>query len=572
MKRGSFFKKIAIMLVASTLLTSCGKEQNAEMVELPPIEHETFEPHTIELSERELEEMRLTDLTSQYSNYFEDYPVEYNHIDSYLSNEQVDQIIEYSNIETHCERRFELDPELFFEILKENSEKYVSEHSEFRIPFLEEPFIEEHVIDFETNLRYTIDTIINGKNDIYEDLHQVENLTIVFGNASKFYSSSEDDERYYLVYASEDDSIILGVYDSFQNIIVVDDESISLIASMYYDLEDQDKKFNDILLETLLHEFNHVREKACECRIEQGAKLDNMFVYDGSYISTISEASAESDLYIMGKYPQSHSMLFGDYVYENERADELLLLTLALCNEDAKIEDYYNAIFNTDYAALHNFYDLRSREEIYDFYHIVYSIDSKNFRNNLWEKIYTEEELENKTYFDYTVDVGYAYRVDIFRMVLEKLTRYTDEKGPRLFSLRDNLAVFDILKSIVVKNAYEYYEDDSNPEMVRYRKYYEEYMVENIVALENKYIEFLSEYYGVSISDIRSMENSEIIEYVQTIINVANYEYTDQSKDKEALSLFSKFPILSTLLRKRYISFYDYPDFVESNQELIFKP
>lgn len=571
MKRGSFFKKVAALLAAATLFTSCGKQSSEEIVDMPPIETEE-ETHTIEMSEYEIEQMYQDKLTDLYADYFQDYPVNYNHIEEYLSNEQVDQIIEYSNIETHCERRYELDPELFFDILKENSENYVSLHPEFRIPFLEEPYVEKHVVDFEANLRYTINTIINGKNDIYEDLHQVEKLTVVFGNASKFYSNSEDDERYYLVYASEDDSVILGVYDSVQNIIVVDDEAIELITSMYYELEDQQEKFNDILLETLLHEFNHVRQKACECRINQGLVLDNMFVYDGSYISTISEASAESDLYIMGKYPHGYGMQFGDYVYESERADELLLLTLAICNEDAKIEDYYNAISNTDYAALYNFYDLRSREEIYDFYHIVYSIDSKNFRNNLWEKIYTEEELEEKTYFDYNVDIGYAYRVDIFRMVLEKLTEFTDKKGPKSFTLRDNLAVFNILKNIVVKDAYEYYEDDTNPEMVRYRKYYEEYMVSNIVILENRYVDYLSQYYGVSVSDIRKMENTEISEYVQTLINVANYEYSGNSKDKEALSLFGRLPILDSLLRKRYISFYDYPDFIEDNQELIFGP
>ncbi|MCX4366004.1 MAG: hypothetical protein OSJ70_09585 [Bacilli bacterium] len=571
MKRGSFFKKVAALLAAATLFTSCGKQSSEEIVDMPPIETEE-ETHTIEMSEYEIEQMYQDKLTDLYADYFQDYPVNYNHIEEYLSNEQVDQIIEYSNIETHCERRYELDPELFFDILKENSENYVSLHPEFRIPFLEEPYVEKHVVDFEANLRYTINTIINGKNDIYEDLHQVEKLTVVFGNASKFYSNSEDDERYYLVYASEDDSVILGVYDSVQNIIVVDDEAIELITSMYYELEDQQEKFNDILLETLLHEFNHVRQKACECRVNQGLVLDNMFVYDGSYISTISEASAESDLYIMGKYPHGYGMQFGDYVYESERADELLLLTLAICNEDAKIEDYYNAISNTDYAALYNFYDLRSREEIYDFYHIVYSIDSKNFRNNLWEKIYTEEELEEKTYFDYNVDIGYAYRVDIFRMVLEKLTEFTDKKGPKSFTLRDNLAVFNILKNIVVKDAYEYYEDDTNPEMVRYRKYYEEYMVSNIVILENRYVDYLSQYYGVSVSDIRKMENTEISEYVQTLINVANYEYSGNSKDKEALSLFGRLPILDSLLRKRYISFYDYPDFIEDNQELIFGP
>lgn len=571
MKRGSFFKKVAALLAAATLFTSCGKQSSEEIVDMPPIETEE-ETHTIEMSEYEIEQMYQDKLTDLYADYFQDYPVNYNHIEEYLSNEQVDQIIEYSNIETHCERRYELDPELFFDILKENSENYVSLHPEFRIPFLEEPYVEKHVVDFEANLRYTINTIINGKNDIYEDLHQVEKLTVVFGNASKFYSNSEDDERYYLVYASEDDSVILGVYDSVQNIIVVDDEAIELITSMYYELEDQQEKFNDILLETLLHEFNHVRQKACECRVNQGLVLDNMFVYDGSYISTISEASAESDLYIMGKYPHGYGMQFGDYVYESERADELLLLTLAICNEDAKIEDYYNAISNTDYAALYNFYDLRSREEIYDFYHIVYSIDSKNFRNNLWEKIYTEEELEEKTYFDYNVDIGYAYRVDIFRMVLEKLTEFTDKKGQKSFTLRDNLAVFNILKNIVVKDAYEYYEDDTNPEMVRYRKYYEEYMVSNIVILENRYVDYLSQYYGVSVSDIRKMENTEISEYVQTLINVANYEYSGNSKDKEALSLFGRLPILDSLLRKRYISFYDYPDFIEDNQELIFGP
>lgn len=573
MKRGLLFKKIAMTVIASIFLTSCGKVENTQDTTL--YAHDEYakesESHEVELSERELEEMRLDKLTDEYSEYFSMYPIEYKHIESYLSPDQIDQIIDCSNIETHCERRYELDPELFFDILKENSEKYVAEHSEFRIPFLEDLYFEEHAVEFETNLRYTIDTIINGKNDIYEDLHQVEKLTIVFGNASEFYSkSSEDDERYYLVYASEDDSIILGVYDSIQNIIVVDDDAITMISSMYYDLEDQHKKFNDLLLETLLHEFNHVRQKACECRVEQGIVLDNMFVYDGRYISTISESSAESDLYIMGKYPNGHSMQFGDYVYESERADELLLLSLALCNEDAKIEDYYNAIADTDYAALYNFYDLRSREEIHDFYNIVYAIDSKNFRNNLWENIYTEEELEEKTQFDYNVDIGYAYRVDIFRMVLEKMTKYTNDCGERILPLKDNLAVFNVLKDIVVKNAYEYYEDDSNPEMIRYRKYYEEYMVTNIVALENAYVEFLSEFYGVSVSDIRHMENTELQEYMRTIINVANYEYTDQTKDKEALSLFSRFPILSTLLRKRYISYFDYADFLEDNQSIIY--
>ncbi len=572
MKKGLLFKKTAFALIASLFLTSCGQpEEQSDNFDYSVYVELEDDPHEIELSEREIEEMRQDKVTEEYAKYFSTYPVEYNHIESYLSQEQVDQIIDYASIETHCERRYELDPELFFDILKENSEKYVAEHPEFYLPFSNDSFVNGHAIDFESNLKYVIDTIINGKNDVYEDLHQVEKLTIVFGDASKFYNESEeDDERYHIVYSSEDESIILGVYDSLQNIIVIDDCAIELIASMYYDYEDQVTKFNDLLLETLLHEFNHVRAKACECRVEQGIVLDNMFVYDGNYISTISEASAESEIYIMGKYPRGHSMQFTDYVYEYERADELLLLTLALCNEDAKIEDYYNAIADTDYQALFNFYDLRSREEIYDFYNIVYTIDSKNFRNNLWEKIYTEEELDEKTQFDYNVDIGYAYRVDIFRMVLEKLTKFTNEEGPRLLTLKDNLAVFNVLKNIVVKNAYEYYEDDTDPERIRYRRYYEEYMATNINALENSYVQFLSEFYGVPIEEIRHIESTELPEYMETLINVANYEYTNDQKDHEALCLFSQFPVLSSLLRKRYISYFDYPEFIENNQTLLY--
>lgn len=336
-----------------------------------------------------------------------------------------------------------------------------------------------------------------------------------------------------------------------------------------YNEENLLDKYSDILLETLLHEFNHVRQKACDCRVEQGLVLADMFVYDNNYVSTISESSAESELYIMSKYPQDYSFQFDDYAYEKERADELLLLTLALCNENANIEDYYNAIADTNYVALYNFYDLQSREDIHDFYRIVYAIDSKNLRSNLWESIYTEEELAEKTVFEYTVDIGYAYRVDIFRMTLEKLTKYTNNKGSKLFTLKQNLAIFNILKNIIVKDSYMYYEDNLDDETIIYRKYYEEYMVKNIAVLEYEYIKFLSEYYGASISEIRCMEDNEIQEFVQNVINVVNYQYTSNRKDKEAFNLIYKFPILSTLLRKRYISPYDYTNFVEDNQNIL---
>ena len=567
MKRGSKLREIASMLLLSICLTSCDKPEESQEIEVSKnqiYDVVTTDQHEITLTDREIEKIKLNELADRYSQYFANFSVEYNYIDYYLSDGQIDEIIDYSNIETHCLQTYELDVDLFFEMLKENSENYVREHSQFRIPFVEETRLEAHAWNFESNLRYTLDTIMNGENDIYEDLHQISNLTIVFGNGSSFYNDNKNESESYLIFASEDDSIILGVYDCNQNVIVVDDEAIVLIASMYYDEENQQEKFNDLLLDTLLHEFNHVRQKACPCRVAQGLILDNMFVYDGDYISTISEASAESELYMMGKYHGNSYMQFSDYVYEGERSDELLLWTLALCNVDTNIEDYYNAIANTDYASLYNFYDLRSREEIYNFYHIVYSIDSKNLRNNLWESIYNEETIEEKTLFDYTVDIGYSYRVDIFRMVLEKLTEFTNNNGKELFTLKDNLATLNIIKDIIVKDAYMYYEDDSNPEMVRYRKYYEEYMVENIVALENKYIEFLSKYYEVSIAEIRNMENNEVMDYIEELINFANGCVTNENG-----RLFCRLPMLKTLLKKQYISPYDYSHFMEDNQEMM---
>lgn len=284
--------------------------------------------------------------------------------------------------------------------------------------------------------------------------------------------------------------------------------------------------FWDVLEYSIQCELNTLRLQNCNCQ-----KENNDFPY-----MTISKAAAKSELYNSGKIETLVSNL--------ESKSESLILALGLFHDNLTIEDYYKAVFNRDIQALYEFCGVsNSEDDIYKLNKILYTIDVINGNNSL--------EIDTGTNSIEEV-VGYDYRADTFGMVINNMMAYTSQHED--FKLKDNLIVFNIVKNLIVADVEMVKDDDA---------------LENIVTLNNIYINFLSEHYGTSVSKINGMETSEeIINYAWALINICNSEKGANDADIAytlySYEIFERFPLLKQILVTYDLTPLDYQNFVNS--------
>ncbi len=117
------------------------------------------------------------------------------------------------------------------------------------------------------------------------------------------------------------------------------------------------------LQKVLAHEINHVR---------QTTSLNNNAYYsslgESPTFAYLMEASAESQLI---NYANIES-----YAYEDKRKQENYLLLTACFKENKSLDQYYEAIFNTDFTAFYNFFNLQDIDDYQIFYNINYTFNN----------------------------------------------------------------------------------------------------------------------------------------------------------------------------------------------------
>lgn len=547
------FVALSLALVISFTCTGCQSKEVEEELEEPfsySQDEEKLNKVVVEDSEPVKEEEELN--IASYLEAIMSVPIMYNYEEYYLTYEQVEKLIleAEKKVECHNEYSGNLEEEIeeLISQIEDNSLKFLEGYPEYeRILWFKDSYLGELDTDvdflnivFNITLKFALKHCLeDATNDIAEDICKLKELSIV----AKRGNFQDDESIVFGSYLPELNAIVLNVDTIYQELLnEKNEEELGVL------------ELDEAIEKTLLHELNHVRQQACSCRLEEDAP--STLEYQDAY-SFIMEASAESALYnqeqdYMAFYKEKY-----DYTYYFERERETLILLLGLFHDDIKIDDYYNAIFDSDLEAFYRFCGVKTEEEKYVLHKIWFALDSLESFNSFPYEVTGEKVLTRGKIQDI---VGTSYCVDIFKLVLSHMVDYTFSNSE--LTVEDNLALFNIIKSIIVEEARKL-EETGNEEDPYYFVYDAE-TKSSIKELENLYIDFLSDYYEMSEEELRDLEQKCDISLYRCNANSDDLSFVYRYNFDEYLFL-DKYPILKYILSMSYISKDDYQKFLEAD-------
>lgn len=421
---------------------------------------------------------------SQYISMVSSVINTYNYEEFYFDNQKINDVLEAANSTQQCSFDDEIDIMNLCSLIINNSintgnSPFLTDYSNCSN---EDLYIDEL---FRKCLFDAINISLSTSNNINEDYCLFKNLTIEKGNLKSI--------------------IALGLYEPQYNKITIDLDMIK--SNMTSTTLEKD------LFKTLLHELSHVKQFKCNCRT-------NQVNYSVSYGAgqSILESSAESAF--NNYYHVSESTSYNTLrKYEN-----ILFLTVAF-KENKNIDQYYNAIFNSDLDSFINFFDLDSKEKLVNFYNILYSFDTLGEYTDLANKIKNEYgQLE------ITEKVGNSYKIDIFKIAVTDLMKATKRDH---LKLRECLYLYRFVKTEIY-NLNSYYNDES--------------FFDSLYEIEKIFYSFLCDYYGVP---------NPIISFNDFILNVkqerknqnknSRFENYNEINLEEYDNLIQKYPILEII-------------------------
>ncbi len=508
------------------------------------------------------------ELIEEIYQYLEHTKIPYSQDEYLLTDEEIDQLLDYTQSTTVCGWENDFDYYDFrysglIETILKNSQKYVRNHPKYvsgdKI-VIDGINLQEEV--YQILIDILVDINCDGSlNDIDEDICRLKDTSIVF-TPIYFEDGITGD--------------VVGEYVAEENVIIIYYQTLQKFL-------DDDNTLNDLLRETLEHEINHVRQYACPHRLENG-QLYDILTYQDDCVCFLIESSAESELYAMNndidiydygffynwnKIPNSYL----DYTYSSERSHEGMLLMLNLFQPGKTIQEYYEAIYDSDYKKFFEFFDVKNAEDAKELMDIIYNIDTLYDRTN-----FSEEYFGTYQPYGYEIRsaIGCNYTSRIFNKVLMNLINYTLENDD--FTLEENLIMFNIVKGIITSAAdypkvigAEQYTKEELSDHIRDLEIvsaYDEILVQYIYESENKYVQFLQLHYGVTEEEIRKLENEKVASVIRYIQHP--FEYDELSKNI-VISLKERFPLFTYVVFPNAYNIDDYNDFLEENHAVLIK-
>lgn len=264
-------------------------------------------------------------------------------------------------------------------------------------------------------------------------------------------------------------------------------------------------------------------------------------------IDFLTESSAESEIYNSNKAYYDNSYYYsGEFSLENEA-----ILLLPILMENKNIDEYYNAIFDSDINSFCNFFNAKTPDEIKDLYRIIYCLDSIVFRSDFEDKYFNDDTY---TRGDLKNAIGYDYEIQIFKTTLQNLINYTENNND--FTLKENLILLYMIRDKIVYVAHQTEERIDNNGDTYYVHMFSRDFSNSIKYLNDKYIEYLCFKYNVTMGyiDSISFEIDKAIRDIQCysyreFYECDNFEYTE--------NFCNKFPLVVPFERN-HLSTYDY--------------
>lgn len=371
-----------------------------------------------------------------------------------------ERVSEWEKYKSDCELEFLKNSSIVFEKIKRNSFKLLGTNLDFLSAFqIENDPIKSVQVGLEDVLMDVLnDFLRTATNDVNGDLHRMKSLGIVLAKNLK----------------------VNGYYFEKYNCSVLSFDKVKSCL--------EDPHGYDELYALINRVINVVRLYPCDCSLDLSDKfleLNDNFLWD---------AATVSDIFYYDKGDVARSEC---YLKAFDRTKERSFWWLAIFNKDSRLDDYYNAIFNSDISALHTFFDIKTDEEIEAFYNACEAIDT----------IFHSDE-------------AYKSYLTLFSQVLARLTEYSLNNND--FSLKDNLAVYAMIREDLSR---WYYHVDGICDYT-----------DGVLSLDGGYKLFLSNLYGVSIDEINDYLTSEELDrYLKSL-------------DDTSSELFVRFPILKDII------------------------
>lgn len=491
----------ALAFVMATTLSACGnKDKQSDKIKLSDI--------------KKIEGIDL----STYVDFFREIEAKYALLKYYPTFEEIKEHEENTIEGITCQKDILLDSEaMFYQIKKNSNDVFIKTPgcaSLFCVNSFDEDERELQEM-FEKTLKKALDLVLlNATNDIKEDFHRISEMSFVINDGNKrLFANGE-------FYVNTN------------------------ICYMYKDVLEKAKKegtLEDTLFTIITRVLNYARELPCSCKEEQASEVSKTvstfkteLAYPNNVLNeTLTGAAADSYMYTFGGVNDIVSYDTFDYEHYCEREEEAALFLLAMLNDDAMLQDYYNAMFDNNLKGVHNFFGLETQADYESFYRILYSIDSS------WSYSYLESNLlEDETYSSlYRSDlyrlIGSDYKVDYYSFALERLTDYTINHD---IPLLENLTVFQLIKNATANISSLYLKIDGD-------------VADQIMALSSKYEDFLSECYGISLDDVKAM-GEDVSSMLHAIDVLCDDSRTKDSHDPylaKAEALLNRFPMLRSI-------------------------
>ena len=472
-----------------------------------------------ELIERNVNSLFSTSNNFAYhspcSSFFPDY------------EESMEILNQISDIET-CHFKFDGNIENLISKICDNSSIFLEKNTTYQNAFYSDKVANK---DLEVALSTVLtDYYLDHTNDINEDFCKMQSLKIVFGKQGVIADSFVNPFEKYL--PSENKIVTLAYYIPRCNLIVLNIDAI------------QKSKNESILLweefaYILRHELNHLRQYACDCR--KSFLLYPRISLQSENSSFLIESSAESEVFNVWNMPMINEYKYetGLLNYKLERKYEAMLFILTLGRDDVSLNDYYNALFDSDINQLFSFLGAFHEEDKREMYFILSSMDTILFDNDSSFLYYNT--LDSLSYNDSKKAVGFDFKILIFKRFLAQMKEYTNNQTD--FSLEENVYLFDLIQQILVNDSF-YYEED--------KKIVDERFLYQMELLEKDYFSFLENFYQRPVDSVwdnirnpmyTKLEEMETFRMINSSCSDVHFYYVEPVYD-----LSYRFPILSSIV------------------------
>lgn len=428
----------------------------------------------------------------------------YNYEEYYITEEEIDTIVSNTSIVTTCDNKDD-DVLSLINQIDSNTESYIKDKGNLLNAFhIGDAYEELDEEKFRTTIyEAIIESLYNGDEINLEYYCKLKDIKIVIdiedkGNGGAAYFVPKENNSNNFI--NDKDTLCLclnSIINTYQYYLSRYEE--------YSELYDNPSDIYYFIKEYILkHELSHVNQIACNCRLEKGQiYLDistlSLNSSNNSYLpgKFLIEASAESNLYL-NEYDYKHDL---SYTYYNLRDKEALILLLALFS-DNEIEEYYNAIKDSDLSKLYDFLGINTENDFYDFYKVLYQIDSIYGYSSFIDNFISERD--NFTVGQAMEIIGDAAYTDLYKLFIKNAIEYTNKTNE--LTLEDNLFLYEFGRSIILSSSNRVEEIAVG----EYKYVWNEDRIKEFEKLDDIYKSYLTSHYETSYEDLKKLENDVI--------------------------------------------------------------